>query len=157
MTPFNNNPESSRDFIIFIRSSISLFDIISVVVFPDPNIFLCIPASSADAPAVYPKGINTLLANGLITFFINGNPVFSKGPSNLPKNPPDSILFGNWVFKSLMPIDELLANALQMLETCLFVSNNSCGKLPLSLESPIMLGYNLITTSFSFLLHTLIY
>ena len=33
----------------------SLFDIISVVVFPDPNIFLCIPASAADAAAVNPK------------------------------------------------------------------------------------------------------
>ena len=51
----------------------SLFDIINVVVFPDANIFLCIPASAADAAAVSPKGINTLLANGVITFFINGN------------------------------------------------------------------------------------
>ena len=64
-------------------SSIPLFDIISVVVlceaederrlWPDPNIFLCIPASAADAAAVNPKGIKTLLANGLITFFTNGN------------------------------------------------------------------------------------
>ena len=46
--------------------------------------FLCIPASAVDAAAVDPKGIKTLLANGLITFFINGN-----GPNNLPKNPPD--------------------------------------------------------------------
>ena len=50
-------------------SSFSLFDIISVV-FPDPNIFLCIPASAADAAAVNPKGIKTLLANGLITFLL---------------------------------------------------------------------------------------
>ena len=35
---------------------------------------------------------------------------------------------------------------------CFFVSNNSCGKLPLSLESPMMLGDNLITTSFSFVI-----
>ena len=47
----------------------SLFDIISVVLLPDPYIFLCIPASAADAAAVSPKGINTLLANGVITFF----------------------------------------------------------------------------------------
>ena len=33
-----------------------------------------IPASAADAAAVNPRGIKTLLANGLITFFINGNP-----------------------------------------------------------------------------------
>ena len=44
-------------------------------------IFLCIPASVADAAAVNPKGINTLFANGVITFFISGNPVFNKGPT----------------------------------------------------------------------------
>ena len=49
-------------------SSISLFDIISVV-FPDPNIFLCIPASAADADAVKPEEIKTFLPNGLIKFF----------------------------------------------------------------------------------------
>ena len=52
---------------------------------PDPNNFLCIPASAADAAAVNPKGIKKLLANGLITSDIKGNPVFSNGPSNLPK------------------------------------------------------------------------
>ena len=41
--------------------------------------------SAADAAEVNPKGIKTLLANGLISFFINGNPVFSNGPSRLPK------------------------------------------------------------------------
>ena len=52
-------------------SSISSFDIVSVVVFPDPNVFfLCIPASAADAATVNPKGIKTLLANGLITFLL---------------------------------------------------------------------------------------
>ena len=71
---------------------ISSFYIINVVVFPDPNIFLCIPASAVDAAAVNPKGINTLLADGLITFDIKGNPVFSNGPNNLPKNPPDRII-----------------------------------------------------------------
>ena len=47
----------------------SLFDIISVVLLPDPNIFLCITTSAADAAAVNPKGINSLSANGVITFF----------------------------------------------------------------------------------------
>ena len=32
------------------------------------------------------------LANGLITFDIKGNPVFSNGPSNLPRNPPVCII-----------------------------------------------------------------
>ena len=50
--------------------------------------FLCIPADAADAAAVNPKGIKSLLANGLITFFIDHNPVFSNGPSNLPRSPP---------------------------------------------------------------------
>ena len=67
-------------------SFIVSFEIIKVVV-PDLNIFLCIPASAADAAAFNPKGIKTLLANGLITFFINSNQVFNNGPSNLPKNP----------------------------------------------------------------------
>ena len=86
-------------------SSISLFEIISVV-FPGPNIFLFIPASDADAAAVIPKGIKTLLANGLITFFIKGNLVFSNGPSNLLRNPPDCIIYDNWVFDNLILVDE---------------------------------------------------
>ena len=52
-------------------------------------IFLCIPASAADAATVSPRGIKKHLANGLFTFFISGNPVFSNGPSNIPRNPPD--------------------------------------------------------------------
>ena len=98
MTPFNKKPESSSDLTILIWSSVSLFDIISVVLLPDPNNFLCIPASAADAAdavAVNPNGINTLLTNGFITLFINGNPVFNNGPSHLPKNPPDFIIFDN--------------------------------------------------------------
>ena len=43
------------------------FDIISVVV-PDSKMFLCIPASAADAAVVNPNGIKTLLANGLLHF-----------------------------------------------------------------------------------------
>ena len=58
--------------------SISLFDITNTVLlllwederYPDPNIFLCIPASATDADALGPKGIKTLLANSLITFFM---------------------------------------------------------------------------------------
>ena len=58
-------------------------------------IFFYVFLHPADAAAVNPKGIKTLLANGLITFFINDNTVFSKGPSNLSKNPPDCIIFDN--------------------------------------------------------------
>ena len=54
---------------------------------------------------VNPKGIKTLLANGLITF-INGNPVFSNGPSNLPKNAPYCNFLDNRVFDNLISTDK---------------------------------------------------
>ena len=72
VTDFNNSPDSSRYLILFITSSISLFDIINVLVpepeVPDPRIFLWIPASATDAAASNPSGISKLLANGWITF-----------------------------------------------------------------------------------------
>ena len=85
-------------------SFISLFEINKVVV-PDPNIFLRIPASAADAAAINPKGIKILLANGLTTFFINGNPVFSNGPSNLPRNPPDWIILEIWALENFKSVE----------------------------------------------------
>ena len=45
-----------------------------VLLFRILRFFLCIPGSAADATAVNPIGIKMLLANGLITFFISGNP-----------------------------------------------------------------------------------
>ena len=94
-------------------SPISLFDITSVV-YSDRNIFLCISASAADAAAFNPKGLKTILANCFITFFIKGNSVFSKGPSNLLRNPPDYIIFDNWVFDNLMSADGRYAKDLQI-------------------------------------------
>ena len=47
--------------------------------------------SVADAAVVNPNGIKTLLANGLNTFSIKGNPVFNIGPKGLPKNPFDCL------------------------------------------------------------------
>ena len=57
--------------------------------------FLCIPASAAGAAIVNPRGIKTVLANGLITFYVNDNPVFSNGPRGLARNPPDCIILNN--------------------------------------------------------------
>ena len=54
--------------------------------------FFCIPVFAADTTTVNPNGIKTLLAKSLITFFINGNPVFNNGPISLPRNPPDSTI-----------------------------------------------------------------
>ena len=65
---------------------------------PELNILLWIAASVADAAPVNPNGTKTLLANGLSTFSIKGNAVFSMGPTSLPKNPPDWPILCNWVF-----------------------------------------------------------
>ena len=110
LTPFNNKPESSIDlnFLIIILS----FDIISVVVL-ESKFFLSIPASAAEVAAVNPNGIKILLANVLITFFINNNPVYNNGPRSLPRNPPDCIILDNWVSDSIISVDNLLAKALK--------------------------------------------
>ena len=86
-------------------SSISFFDILLLLYYAKhgtkgdydlmPRFFLCFSVSAADSAAVNPTGIKTLLVNGLITFFINSNPVFSNGPSNLPRNHPDCIILDN--------------------------------------------------------------
>ena len=109
--------------------------------------FLCILASAADAATVNPKGIITVLANGLITFFINGNPVFGNGPRSIPKNPPDCIIQDVWVFDNLISADDLWAKTLRRFATCLLVNENSCGKFILSSESPVIFVDNLKTTS----------
>ena len=49
------------------------------------------------------------MANGLITFFINDNPVFSNGPRSLPRNAPDYIILDIWGFDNLISVDDLLA------------------------------------------------
>ena len=71
--------------------SILSFDNISVFV-PDPKIFFCIQASAVDVAAVNHNGNKTLIANGLVTFFINGSPAFNNEPRSLPRNPPDCII-----------------------------------------------------------------
>ena len=88
-------------------SFISLLKIINVVLL-DPNMFLWIVASVADGAAVNPYGIKKLLASGLSTFFIKGNPFFS----NCSKNPLDCPILCNWVFDSFILADEQFAKAL---------------------------------------------
>ena len=110
LTPFNNKLESSIDLNILII--ILSFDIISVVVL-ESKFFLSIPASAAEVAAVNPNGIKILLANVLIKFFINNNPVYNNGPRSLPRNPPDCIILDNWVFDSITSVDNLLAKALK--------------------------------------------
>ena len=66
-----------------------------MLLFQSLRFFLCIPASAADAAAVNPNGIKTLLANSSVTFFINGNPVFSNRPRSLPRKPVDCAILDN--------------------------------------------------------------
>ena len=116
-------------------SFISLLDVINVVV-PDPNFFLWIAVSVADAAAVNPYGIKTLLANGLSTFSITGHPVFNNGPKSPPKNSPDCPILCNWLFDNFILAAELFAKSLRSFETCVLVNNDLCGKLFSLLESP---------------------
>ena len=81
---FFDNPDSSRDLTIFKISFI--FSLETIVVKPNPNNFLGIATSVADAPSVSPNGIKTLLANGLSKFPIKGNPFFIYGAKSLPRN-----------------------------------------------------------------------
>ena len=73
---------------------------------------------------VDPKGIETLLANGLITLFINGNLIFSSGPGRLPRNSSDCNILDNRVFDQLLSFDDMLVKALRRFSTCLLVNNN---------------------------------
>ena len=86
LTLFIRKKDYSKDLIIFLISFISSLEVIKVVS-PGPNIFLWISVSvtaAATAAAVNPNnGIKTHLANGLSTFSIKGNPVFSNGPKSL--------------------------------------------------------------------------
>ena len=73
---------------------------------PDRKKFLCIPASDADAAAVNHDGIKTPLANSLITFVINGNPVFGNEPRSLPRNSIDCTILDQWGFHNLISVDK---------------------------------------------------
>ena len=103
----------------------SSFEITNIVT-PDPKAFLWIAVSVADAAAVNPDGIKTLLANDL---------VFSNCTKSLPKNPPDFPISCNWVFDNFVLADEPFVKALQSPETYVLVNNSFCGKVFSSLES----------------------
>ena len=115
--------------------SVSSLEIIYVVI-PDPKSFFWIATSVADAVAVNPNGIKTLLASVFSTFFIKGKSVFSNGLWNLPKNSPDCPILCNWVFDDFILADEFFAKVFRNLETHVLVNNNLCGKLVSPLESP---------------------
>ena len=65
---------------------------------PILKFFLCIPETAADAAAVNPNGIKTLLANGLSAFFIKGKLFLSNSPRSLPRNSANRTILDGWVF-----------------------------------------------------------
>ena len=69
--------------------------------------------------------------HGANTFLANGNATFINGPANLlnnlPKNPPDCIIFFICVLLNFVSVAELLLRAFLNLVFCLVVNNNSCG------------------------------
>ena len=118
-------------------SSISSFEIINVVN-PDSNTFLWQAASVANAAAVNPNGIKTLLANGLSTFPIKDNPIFSNGPKNLPKNSSYCPILCNWAFDNFILAEEQFEKALRSLKTCVLINDSLFEKLFSPLEWPII-------------------
>ena len=64
-----------------------------------------------------------------------------------PTNPTICIILENRVFENFILANEPLAKALQILETCLLVNSNLCGKLVSLLELPITFHERLKITS----------
>ena len=122
---------------------------------PDPNVFFWIAASFADAAAINPYGIKTLLANGLNTSPIKG--YFSNDPKSLARNPPDCSILFNWVFYNFILSEEILAKVLLSFQTCILVNNNLCRKLFSSLESSTTLEEIFKLLQYQFLFQILIY
>lgn len=54
---------------------------------PDPSILFSITASVAESAVVNPEGTQTLLANGMNTFFNNGKPTGINGLRKLRNLP----------------------------------------------------------------------
>ena len=86
------------------------------------------------------------LANGLRTFPIKVNPVFSNSSKILPKNPPDCTILCNWVFDNFILADEPFSESLRSFETCTLVHNSWSGKLFSLLESQSTIpNFNLLS------------
>ena len=114
-----------------------------------PKIFFWIAASVADASAVNPNDIKTLLVHGFSTFFIKGKRLFSNGSKSLPRNLPDCL-------ENYILADELFVQVIPSLQTCVLV-DNLCRKLLSSLLSPIRFDERFKVAPISFLFPILIY
>ena len=96
---------------------------------------MCQIQTVADAAAVNPNDIKMLLANGLSTFSITGNPVFNNSPQSVLENPPDFPILCNWVSDNFTLAGEPFAKALRNYENCALVNNSLFRKLFSSFDS----------------------
>ena len=131
---FVNNPDYWRDLTIFMISSIFHLKL-SVFGFLNLHCFKWVSASAVDTVAGNLNGIKAPLAISLSTIFFNGNAVLVVY---------QEILLIVLIFWCFILGDELFVKALPKFQTCLSVSNNLCGKLVSSLESPIIFAENFI-------------
>ena len=143
--------------------AISLFEIIIVLVHFAKSkgypklIFLWIRTSAADADAVKTNDMSTVIANCLVTFFINDKSTFINGPRSLPRNLPNCIIYEICVFDKLILAEKLHSKVLWSFATCLSVSNNLCGKL-VSSEALLIIYGDIFRVAFPhFLQRILIY
>ena len=61
--------------------------------------------------------------NGLSTFLIKVNLVFSNGSRSLPKSPPDCPILCSWVFDNFILAGEPFSKVLRNFEICVLVNN----------------------------------
>ena len=85
-------------------------------------IFCWIATSVADAAAVNPNGIKTLLANGSSIFFISGIQLFGNGT----RSPPDCAILDSQSFDNFIVAIELFVKALKLVYLLIiYVENES--------------------------------
>ena len=114
------------------------------------NIFLWIAASVADAAAVNPDSIKTLLTNGLSTFFIKGNALFGNGAKLLSKKHPDCPVWCNWVFDNFVLAEDYLHKLYQGLKLVYLLMRKLCRELFSSLELLTIFDGSFKVTSIAF-------
>ena len=66
--------------------------VITNFLIPDPQIWFCIPAFTADAVSINLNSYKMLLSNGLSKFFIKGKLVLNYDSTTLPRIPPNCII-----------------------------------------------------------------
>ena len=73
---------------------------------------MCFTISAGNAAAVSPNVIKRVLVSGLITLFVNGNPVFNNGLKVLARKDRHCTILNDSIFDSLILADELFAKSL---------------------------------------------